>query len=77
MPEPIRYDPTEARLRRALTAVLRKIGVVGKAAPSDPDLLRLADDWVRKRFSVATDKGERVLPGLAKPNPAVDDDIPF
>lgn len=70
---------TEQKLERALAAVLRKIGLIGKVAPGAVGLCRIAKDYVEYRHALATDQGEVVQVGsnLAPPNPLLDNDLPF
>ena len=74
-----------SRLRTALTRILRKLGLVGRTAPLDADLLRIADAYAGRsalfggRTVAATDDGRPFQFGecLAPADPKVDKDIPF
>lgn len=81
MPELVHAAPDtmQVKLERALAAVLRRMGLIGKVAPGAEQLCRIARDYVEYRNTLATDQGEVVSVGgsLAPPNPLLDDSIPF
>lgn len=70
----------EQKLERALAAVLRRMGLVGKVAPSGEELLRVARGYCEYRVTLATDDGRVVEPFsacLSPPNDVIDGSLPF
>lgn len=63
-------------LRKALTKLLRRVGMLGKDVPGDDRLCKLATDYDEYRFVMPTDDGP-VEPYVGEPNPELDDNIPF
>lgn len=75
--------PPEARMKRALVAVLKRLGLIDVVVPSDDDLLTLAWEYSKKRPAFADCKGKLVTRKLtmkdvlAGARADLDDDIPF
>ena len=84
---PLIVEDHSSKLRSALVQVLRKLGLIGKVAPCDSDLLTIADcfaskpAWLTKgvRTVAAADDGTPFRFGdcLAPSDPKIDKDIPF
>lgn len=82
---------TEVKLRRALAALVRRIGLIGKVAPTDDRLIKVAMDYVNCNWglnapvdgpvTIADDRDDVVSSLLTSitsaPIEALDKDIPF
>lgn len=68
-------------LRRALAAVCRRLGLIGKVSPKDSDLCKIALEYANygRGVSIAADNGQMqdFKSCLAAPNKKLDSSIPF
>lgn len=81
-----RRDTMQERLSNSLAGVLRKLGLVGKATPSDERLVAIAVGYAQHKMVLATDDGQVVTTSaepfdfkacLGLPNDELDRSIPF
>jgi hypothetical protein len=70
-------DAQTAALRKALAALLRRLGLIGKDAPDDKRLCELAIEYAEYRFSIPEATLGPAETPLSPPDKKIDEDLPF